>query len=87
LILCCKQEPALAAGYWIRLRSFLMPAAGPVAPGASDFKRGAWFKQICDVDYAVSRAQIISGKKEDGFVTITLRIAGWLFLPRTSCSG
>ncbi|MBV37512.1 MAG: hypothetical protein CMM23_02450 [Rhodospirillaceae bacterium] len=63
-----------------------MPPAGPAAPGAYDFAWAAWFEQIGAVGYAVSRAQIINGEKRDGFGTITLQTAGWLFLPCASCS-
>ena len=72
-----KQDPALAVGDRVRLRAVLMPPAGPAAPGAYDFARAAWFKQIGAVGYAVSRAEVLSNEKQGDFAAFTLRIAGW----------
>ena len=72
-----SQEPALTVGDRVGLRAVLMPPAGPAAPGAYDFARAAWFKQIGAVGYAVSRAKVISAEKANGLAAINLRIAGW----------
>ena len=46
----------LHPGQWVSLRAVLMPPPGPVAPGAFDFQRYLYFKQLGAVGYAVVSA-------------------------------
>jgi competence protein ComEC len=50
------QGPALAPGQWIGMHAMLMPPPAPVAPGAYDFGRAAYFQSIGAVGYAYGRA-------------------------------
>ena len=67
-------EPPLVVGDRISLRAVLMPPAGPAAPGAYDFARAAWFKEIGAVGYAVSRAKVVAAADRTG---LNLRIVEW----------
>lgn len=58
-----KGEP-LEPGDRISLTAILMPPPAPVAPGAFDFARQAWFKGIGGVGFAVSRARLVSAAGE-----------------------
>jgi competence protein ComEC len=58
----------------VRLRAVLMPPAGPAAPGAYDFARAAWFKEIGAVGYAMSRAEVVAVGERNGLAP---HIAGW----------
>ena len=51
-----------------------MPPAGPAAPGAYDFARAAWFKEIGAVGYAMSRAEVVAVGERNGLAP---HIAGW----------
>ena len=72
-----KEQPVLSVGDRVRLRAVLMPPAGPAAPGAYDFARAAWFKQIGAVGYGVSRLRLLAPADRDGFAGIGARIATW----------
>ncbi len=69
-----KPDPPLVVGDRVRLRARLMPPAGPAAPGAYDFARAAWFKEIGAVGYALSRAEVVAVGERDG---LGLRMARW----------
>ncbi len=53
-----KGDP-LEPGDRISLTAVLMPPPEPVAPGAFDFARQAWFQGIGAVGFAVSRARLV----------------------------
>ncbi len=62
-----KTAPAdLAPGQELRLRAALMPPPGPVAPGAFDFQRRAWFDRLGAVGYAVARPEIVRAAEPSG---------------------
>ena len=67
-------EPPLMVGERVRLRAMLMPPAGPAAPGAYEFARAAWFKEIGAVGYAMSRGEVVAPGTRDEF---SLAIAAW----------
>ncbi len=77
LTLRFKQQPILGIGDRVRLRAVLMAPAGPAAPGAYDFARAAWFKEIGAVGYGVSRPQVIRAAEQNGFATLGARIGVW----------
>jgi competence protein ComEC len=54
-----KNSTVPRAGDRIRLLADLFPFSGPVAPGAYDFRRDAFFKGIGATGYAISRATIV----------------------------
>ena len=58
----------LHPGQWVSLRAVLMPPPGPVAPGAFDFQRYLYFKQLGAVGYAVVSAvrPVARDDAEDG---------------------
>jgi competence protein ComEC len=64
----------LVVGDRVRLRAVMMPPAGPAAPGAYDFARAAWFKEIGAVGFAMSRVRVIAPGERTG---ASLRIAEW----------
>lgn len=77
LTLRFKEQPILGVGDRIRLRAVLMAPAGPAAPGAYDFARAAWFKQIGAVGYGVSQPQVIRAAARNGFDNFGERIGVW----------
>ncbi len=72
-----KEQPIMGVGDRVQLRAVLMPPAGPAAPGAYDFARAAWFKEIGAVGYGVSRPQVIRAAARNGFTTFGARIGVW----------
>lgn len=56
------QEPALKPGDHVRLRAMLLPPAAPIAPGAFDFQRHAYYLQLGAVGYAYGRVEVESAK-------------------------
>lgn len=48
------------AGDQVAVRAVLMPPSPPLRPGAFDFSRLAWFKQLGAVGYAVGQVEITS---------------------------
>lgn len=57
----------LVVGDLVRLRAMLMPPPGPVAPGAFDFARQAWFEGLGAVGFAVGTAERIAASKDGRF--------------------
>lgn len=55
------QAGDVRAGDFIRIRAVLRPPPGPVAPGAFDFARKAWFERLGGVGFAISDATPTSG--------------------------
>lgn len=54
-----KRSETPAVGSRIELLANLYPFSGPVAPGAYDFRRDAFFKQIGATGYAISRPTMV----------------------------
>ncbi len=52
------EEPPLLPGDTVRLRAVLLPPSGPVAPGAFDFQRHAYFLRLGAVGYAYGKAEV-----------------------------
>lgn len=57
-----SQEPTIRPGDHVRLRAMLLPPAAPVAPGAFDFQRHAYFLQLGAVGYAYGRVEVEQAK-------------------------
>lgn len=55
-----KDRPALAPGEWVDLWAVLAPPAGPVAPGAFDFAREAYFDRVGASGYALGAPRLIA---------------------------
>jgi competence protein ComEC len=51
----------------IRVRVMLLPPPEPAMPGAFDFARYAWFRQIGAVGYAISTPEALPGVEPDGW--------------------
>jgi len=65
---------AIAPGDHVALRAGLMPPPGPAAPGAFDFGRQAYFRQIGAVGYAIAPVRLVTPFSEmDGGWTACLR--------------
>ncbi len=62
------------AGDKIRVRAVLYPPAGPAMPGAFNFARQAYFKQIGGVGYAVSNPEILERRAESDLRTYVVSI-------------
>lgn len=54
----------VSAGDKVRLKATLEPPPEPVAPGAFDFARDAWFDRIGGVGYAVSKLQRVERARQ-----------------------
>ncbi|MDA1132512.1 MAG: ComEC/Rec2 family competence protein [Proteobacteria bacterium] len=53
------RDGAVKPGDRVRLRAVLLPPSPPVAPGAFDFARQAWFQRLGGVGYAVSAPEVV----------------------------
>ncbi|WP_300297137.1 ComEC/Rec2 family competence protein [Ferrovibrio sp.] len=51
----------------LRLRAMLLPPPEPAMPGAFDFARYAWFRQIGGVGYAISTPEAMPAQEETGW--------------------
>jgi len=58
--------PAVHPGDWIRLRAVLTPPGAPSAPGAFDFQRRSFFRQLGGVGFAYGGAEVIARAGADG---------------------
>lgn len=54
-----RDGEVLWPGERLRLRAMLLPPPEPAMPGAFDFARYAWFRQIGAVGYAISTAELM----------------------------
>ena len=57
LRLSARQGAAAEIGAWVELRAVLRPPSPPVAPGAFDFQRHAYFQRLGGVGFAVTVAR------------------------------
>lgn len=60
------EEPVIFPGDWIRLRAVLDAPGAPPAPGAFDFQRRSFFRQLGGVGYALGGAEVIARAGADG---------------------
>lgn len=58
-----RDGEVLWPGERIRVRAMLLPPPEPAMPGAFDFARYAWFRQIGAVGYAISTAEIMPAEE------------------------
>ena len=63
-----KSETKLWPGQQVRLDAVLLPPNEPIAPGAYDFRRKAYFSGISAVGFAISRPQILK-EAPSSFIT------------------
>jgi competence protein ComEC len=68
-----RQAGTAAIGDWVAVRAVLRPPPAPAAPGAFDFQRHAYFRQLGGVGYAVGRARSIAAPPDAPSGAIT----GW----------
>jgi competence protein ComEC len=59
-----RDGEVLWPGERIRVRAMLLPPPEPAMPGAFDFARYAWFRQIGAVGYAISTAESMPASEE-----------------------
>ncbi len=64
----------VAIGDRVALRAMLLPPSPPVAPGAFDFRRYAFFRGIGAVGYALSGLDVVEAAARDG---LAVRLARW----------
>ncbi|WP_207974557.1 DUF4131 domain-containing protein [Parafrankia sp. BMG5.11] len=59
-------DPGIAEGAHVRLRARLMPPAPPMAPGAYNFARAAWFAGLSATGTAIGPVQLIGSATPGG---------------------
>jgi competence protein ComEC len=62
-----RSDPDLHAGQQVALRGALLPPPMPAAPGAFDFPRQAWFKQLGAVGFAIGMPEVLPDPAEEGW--------------------
>ncbi|MDA0306296.1 MAG: ComEC/Rec2 family competence protein [Proteobacteria bacterium] len=64
-------------GDWIQLRAILSPPSAPAAPGAFDFQRFSFFRQIGAVGFSIGQADVIASarERETGFFAFSFSLA------------
>ena len=63
-----KGEAAPPVGAYVRLTAVLRPPPGPVAPGAFDPRRRAYFERIGGVGFGVGRVVVIADRPQAGLL-------------------
>ncbi len=69
------KQPPMQPGDWIRLRAVLMPPPAPAAPGAFDFQRQSFFRQLGAVGFAMGRAEMAAAAATAGVASPRLFLA------------
>lgn len=64
-----------AAGDGVRVRAVLLPLSAPVAPGAFDFQRHAYFQGLGATGYAIGDLEVVTAAAEQGNFFESLRHA------------
>ncbi|MDA1090010.1 MAG: ComEC/Rec2 family competence protein [Proteobacteria bacterium] len=64
------EQPDITAGSWLRVRAMISPPPPPSAPGAFDFQRQSFFRQLGGVGFSIGRADILSPADDQGFDAI-----------------
>ena len=59
-------QPRLVPGDWIRVRAVLSPPPPPAAPGAFDFQRQSFFRQLGAVGFSLGAATVHEDHRADG---------------------
>lgn len=59
-------------GERLRVRAMLLPPPEPAMPGAFDFARYAWFRQIGAVGYAISAAEVMPAEETNSWREATM---------------
>lgn len=59
-------QPAIWPGDWLRARAILGPPPPPSAPGAFDFQRQSYFRQLGGVGFGLGPATVLSVADADG---------------------
>lgn len=54
------RQPPLNPGDWVRMRAMVMPPSPPAAPGAFDFQRQSFFRQLGGVGFALGPAVVLA---------------------------
>lgn len=54
------EQPAVEAGNWVQVRAVVSPPSPPVAPGAFDFQRKAFFDGIGGIGFGIGKLSILS---------------------------
>ena len=60
------RQPPLGPGDWVRLRAMVMPPAPPAAPGAFDFQRQSYFRELGGVGFAFGPAVVLAPSGDGG---------------------
>ena len=60
------REPAVTPGAWIRALVILAPPPPPAAPGAFDFQRQSYFRQLGAVGFSLGRPQLLAREAAGG---------------------
>ena len=69
------KQPPLRPGDWIRVRAVLMPPPAPAAPGAFDFQRQSFFRQLGAVGFSMGRAERVAAAEAGGVASPRLALA------------
>ena len=69
------KQPPMGPGDWIRVRAVLMPPPAPAAPGAFDFQRQSFFRQLGAVGFSMGRAEMVAAAETDGVASPRLALA------------
>lgn len=73
-----RDGEALWPGDRIRVRAMLSPPPEPAMPGAYDFARSAWFRQIGAVGYAITTPEAMPASEAAGWrEAASLALSGW----------
>lgn len=68
-----RKDEGLKTGQRIKILAGLNPASGPVAPGAFDFQRMAYFKGIGAVGFSYTQPEILEDSQESALNLKTIR--------------
>ncbi len=60
-------QPVVEAGNWVKVRAVVSPPSPPVAPGAFDFQRNAFFKGIGGVGFGIGKLSLLSSREDADF--------------------
>ncbi len=69
-----RNDTALDIGDRVSLRAVLTPPSRPSAPGAYDFQREAWFRQLGGVGYAISPVTRLEAGSAEGWQGVMERL-------------
>ena len=60
------REPDVTPGAWVRALAILAPPPPPVAPGAFDFQRQSYFRQLGAVGFSLGRPHVLAREAVSG---------------------